>query len=157
MTDYSWADIREQLKHDIQVWYVKNEETNRKREKDKEKTIDWIIEMMKEGPVRGGMIGDKPGYAYTFGNLWGPLTKAMRMRYPMCQICGRKPTEEVHHIRPKCQCLKGARENPRNLICLCKECHDEVHRKIDEGIIKAIMESYDWHKVTNQKPMDDGV
>lgn len=62
------------------------------------------------------------------------------LRDPICRICGKRPTKEVHHIRPRF--LKGT-DHPRNLIGLCLECHDEVHRKIDNGIQTALMESLD--------------
>lgn len=43
-----------------------------------------------------------------------------------CQLCGRQQAElEVHHLNYFC--LKA--ENPfTDLICLCPECHEKVHR-----------------------------
>lgn len=45
---------------------------------------------------------------------------------------------EVHHIRPRY--LRG-KNHPRNLVCLCTKCHDEVHRRIESGICDAIARS----------------
>ena len=140
---YDWDEIREQLAHDIQVWYTKKEDVNRQREEDKEKTIEWIIGRMEKGPQLGGVRrGPMPDYTYTFGSLWEPVSKAVRMRYPVCQICGERLTVEVHHIRPRF--LRGAEEDPCNLIGLCVECHDEVHRRMDEGISKVIEDAISW-------------
>jgi len=44
-----------------------------------------------------------------------------------CQLCGRggnKIKLETHHITPV---SKGGSNNPRNLICLCQECHRLRH------------------------------
>ena len=74
----------------------------------------------------------------TFGSdVWNALEKAILIRDPMCRICGQRESREVHHIRPRH--LKG-KDHPRNLIGLCLECHDEVHRRIDRGI-QDVLES----------------
>lgn len=136
-TRYDWDEIREQLAHDIQVWYTKKEDVNRQREADKKRTIEWVIERMKKGPQPGGVRrGPVPDYTSTFGSLWEPVSKAVRMRYPVCQICGERQTVEIHHIRPRY--LKGTESDPCNLIGLCVECHDEVHRRMEKGIDDAV-------------------
>lgn len=152
-TGYDWDEIREQLAHDIEVWYTKKEDVNRQREEDKKRTIDWIIERMKKGPQPGGTRIEAPEFTYTFGSLWEPITKVMRMRYPTCQICKDRRTIEIHHIRPKF--LRGAKEDPCNLIALCVECHDEVHRRMDAGITKVIEEAVSWSPEKTVKMMDD--
>jgi len=43
--------------------------------------------------------------------------------YGTCQICGQR-AEQVHHILYKSY---GGNDNAQNLICLCNECHLEVH------------------------------
>ena len=133
----SWEEVREMLEREIQVYYVKNEETNRKRERDKEKYIQWIIDEMKGGIDLEHTLRSLPEFAWTFGDEWQYIQKAMRMRYPNCAMCGR-PTQEIHHIRPRF--LKG-QNIPSNLIPLCLECHDEVHRRLTANINKAIVDS----------------
>ena len=41
----------------------------------------------------------------------------------LCQICGKKATQ-LHHILYKSY---GGADISQNLICLCNECHLEVH------------------------------
>lgn len=135
-TIYDWNEIKEQLEHDIQVWYVKNPDINREREINKERTINWIIDRMKQGPEPTGTRIRMPDYTFTFGSLWEPIAKAMRMRYPVCAMCGERRTVEIHHIRPRY--LKGTECDPCNLIGLCVECHDEVHRRMEKGIDDAV-------------------
>lgn len=138
--------MRVQLDKAIEIYYTKNPETNRKREEDKVKTIEWIIDGIMKGPIKGGVQGQEnqcPDYAYTFGSthIWEGEKKCILIRDPICRVCGKKPSVEVHHIRPKH--LKGNPIHPGNLIGLCLECHDEVHRRIDKGIQKVIDESLD--------------
>lgn len=41
---------------------------------------------------------------------------------------------------------------PENLVCLCVDCHDEVHRRINEGIRKVLVDSLD---LANRPDMDN--
>jgi len=40
-----------------------------------------------------------------------------------CQLCGR-PASDVHHILFRSH---GGSDDPRNLICLCRDCHSLAH------------------------------
>lgn len=121
------------------AYHVKDEDTNRQRDANREKAIDWYLDELCKGPIIGGTLSTIPGDLDNYGSFaWEALEKAIRVRDPMCRICGARPTREVHHIRPKH--LKG-RDHPRNLIGLCLECHDEVHRKIEMGIQKVLEDS----------------
>ncbi|MBC2698830.1 MAG: HNH endonuclease [ANME-2 cluster archaeon] len=42
-----------------------------------------------------------------------------------CTMCGR-PAEEVHHKVPR---SKGGKNDSGNLVVLCRECHEMLHRK----------------------------
>lgn len=46
-----------------------------------------------------------------------------------CMRCGGYASE-VHHIRPR---QFGGGDHPRNMMPLCKDCHDEIHRRIDRA------------------------
>lgn len=49
----------------------------------------------------------------------------------LCVRCG-KPAEEVHHIvhlSPKNIGDVNVTMNPDNLICLCRDCHFEIHEE----------------------------
>lgn len=135
--------MRDVLNESLEVYYTKNLETNRKREEDKKKAIDWIISGILSGPTLSGVYGNdssNPDFTWTFGSdIWEAEKRCILIRDPICRICGLKPSIEVHHIRPKH--LKGNPQHPCNLIGLCMECHDEVHRRIDAGIKAAITES----------------
>lgn len=131
MTD--WQKVYEVLDRTIEVYEIKRdpEETKRRYEK-KRSSIGWFMNELKKGPIQGGTLADTNEDIWGFGGTeWDAVREAVRVIYEdKCAICG-KPAREVHHIRPKH--LKG-KNHPRNLILLCNDCHDEVHRKIDSGI-----------------------
>ncbi len=69
---------------------------------------------------------------------WRRLRDAVLMENPLCQMCGKELSVEVHHRRP----LADARDDdqmvewgfdPNNLQCLCERCHDIVHRTVKGG------------------------
>lgn len=128
------------LDRNLQVFYVKDAKVNKEREEAKIKTINWILEGILAGPNLSGVQGMAPEFTWNFGSfIWAAEQKCILLRDPVCRLCGKNPSVEVHHIRPKY--LKGNPEHPRNLIGLCTDCHDEVHRRIDAGIQTAIDKS----------------
>lgn len=137
MTD--WNVIYNLLDKNIVVSYTKTPEVNQQRDRQKEQTIQWLIRELKRGPVKGGTNHQLPEYTWMFGSyIWQAERKAVLLRDPICRICNQRKSAEVHHIRPRF--LKGS-DHPRNLIGLCLECHDEVHRRIDNGISQLLTES----------------
>lgn len=48
-----------------------------------------------------------------------------------CQICGSKKDISVHHIRPK---AFGGNDKEENLMPMCGDCHDEIHRRINRMV-----------------------
>ena len=70
---------------------------------------------------------------------WKRLRNYYIRRHPLCEECLSKgivkPAEEVHH---KLIILGGITEEERwerltnedNLMSLCKECHDKIHRRL---------------------------
>lgn len=66
-------------------------------------------------------------------NQWKQLSCEMRKKYPECQLCGKNKSTEVHHIFPFMHQFEDVREevflDKDNLICLCSDCHHQVHAK----------------------------
>lgn len=72
---------------------------------------------------------------------WKNLRNYYIRRHPLCEICLSKgivkPANEVHHLR---KFLDGKTDEERwqlltsedNLMSLCYECHDEIHRKMHQ-------------------------
>lgn len=59
-------------------------------------------------------------------------------RRDRCELCGDTWELQVHHIKHR---ASGGHDEPRNLICLCAECHTKVHvGEISKRRIKAIVQ-----------------
>ena len=126
------------LNETLEVYYTKNEDVNKNREYQKTRCVEYLTNEILKGPFEGGTMAEPNSICSLFGSsVWNALQKAILLRDNVCQICEMKPSKEVHHIRPRH--LKG-KDHPRNLIGLCLDCHDEVHRKIDNGI-QSVCES----------------
>ena len=66
-------------------------------------------------------------------SIWKSMSQDMRKKYPECQLCGKNKSTEVHHIFPFMHQFEDVREevflDKDNLICLCSDCHHQVHAK----------------------------
>lgn len=150
-----YDEIEQILNEKLQVYYTKKEDVNRERELKKQKTIKWLMSQYRLGPQPGGVMRsdrDLPDYCFWSTDLWEIHKAVIKIRDPMCRICMKNPTTEIHHIRPKH--LKGSYYHPRNLIGLCTECHDEVHRRIDQGINDLIESSLSIQIADCQRTLD---
>lgn len=136
-----WNEVRKVLDRGFEVYEVRDPKKNEERYREKAKAIDWVISELKKGPIEGGTKADTSNSVWFFGtDEWIAIRDAIRVIYEdKCAICG-KSAREVHHIRPK---HLGGKNHPRNLILLCDDCHDDVHRRIDNGIQNILNESLD--------------
>ena len=64
---------------------------------------------------------------------WKTMSQELRKEHEICQLCGKRKSEEVHHIFPFMHQFEDVREevflDKDNLICLCTDCHHQVHAK----------------------------
>ena len=64
---------------------------------------------------------------------WKSMSQELRKEHEVCQLCGKRKSEEVHHIFPFMHQFEDIREevffDKDNLICLCSDCHHQVHAK----------------------------
>lgn len=64
---------------------------------------------------------------------WKTMSQELRKEHPECQLCGKNKSTEVHHIFPFMHQFEDVREevflDKDNLICLCEDCHHQVHAK----------------------------
>lgn len=64
---------------------------------------------------------------------WKTMSQKLRKEHEICQLCGKRKSEEVHHIFPFMHQFEYIREevflDKDNLICLCSDCHHQVHAK----------------------------
>lgn len=66
-------------------------------------------------------------------NQWKTMSQELRKKYETCQLCNKQKSTEVHHIFPFMHQFEDVREevflDKDNLICLCSDCHHQVHAK----------------------------
>ena len=66
-------------------------------------------------------------------SVWKSMSQELRKEHEICQLCGKRKSEEVHHIFPFMHQFEDIREeiflDKDNLICLCSDCHHQVHAK----------------------------
>ena len=55
------------------------------------------------------------------------LSRLLRANHPFCQVCGIKPSTEVHHV-VKWTADESARLDPRLLMAVCRSCHEQVEK-----------------------------
>ncbi len=64
---------------------------------------------------------------------WKTMSQELRKEHEICQLCGKNKSAEVHHIFPFMHQFEDIREqvflDKDNLICLCSDCHHQVHAK----------------------------
>ena len=87
---------------------------------------DWTLEInkfafmrMEDGSVRG--IDFQNGRLKNYDSVKDYI---YAMQNGRCACCGR-PIEHFHHIVPR---SKGGSDVPENIIGLCKDCHDRIHK-----------------------------
>lgn len=66
-------------------------------------------------------------------SIWKSMSYELRKEHEICQLCGKNKSTEVHHIFPFMHQFEDVREevflDKDNLICLCSDCHHQVHAK----------------------------
>ena len=76
---------------------------------------------------------NKPEKDYYSKSVWKSISQEMRKQHEICQLCGKNKSAEVHHIFPFMHQFEDVREevflDKDNLICLCTDCHHQVHAK----------------------------
>ena len=70
---------------------------------------------------------------YYSTSIWKSISYDMRKKHEICQLCCKNKSTEVHHIFPFMHQFEDVREevflDKDNLICLCTDCHHQVHAK----------------------------
>lgn len=125
---------RECLEEALTVYEVRDPYINRRRRAEKERVIEWTVSEIRKGWLPEGSRRQLPEMTWRSGYWEGVRGAVMAYHGRRCAFCG-KEAAEVHHIRPRAY---GGTDQPRNLMPLCRECHEEVHRRLEKGLETAI-------------------
>ena len=131
----TWQDeARAAMDRALEVYITKDEAKNAQRARRKAEVIDWTVEQLERGWQPAGTTRDLPVMPWA-SDYWKGVREAVLIASGRrCAACGAVATE-VHHIRPRH--LRG-HDHPCNLLPLCVDCHDEIHRRLDNAIVEAI-------------------
>ena len=70
---------------------------------------------------------------------WGKLRLSYLQQHPLCELCLKEdkvvPSVDVHHITSFMSTTDHLKRrslayNPKNLMSLCKKCHQNIHNSI---------------------------
>lgn len=105
------------------------EKNAKKQQKNAKKTAKNAI-FLSKNESQQKYTGEKDFYSLT---IWKTMSQELRKEHEICQLCGKRKSEEVHHIFPFMHQFEDIREevffDKDNLICLCSDCHHQVHAK----------------------------
>ena len=125
--------IRKQLL-DLYLFQSENEVKTEKQRKIKSK-----LQLQKDVGKNAKKINffstqyDRSEKDYYSLSIWKSMSQELRKEHEICQLCQKNKSTEVHHIFPFMHQFEDIREevflDKDNLICLCSDCHHQVHAK----------------------------
>ena len=116
-------------KSNLQINVENNAKNEQKNSKKTQKNSDFLSKNSNEYDI----LEKKSEKDYYSTSVWKSISYDMRKKHPECQLCGKNKSTEVHHIFPFMHQFEDVREevflDKDNLICLCTDCHHQVHAK----------------------------
>ena len=113
--------------------FSENVEKNAKKQQKTDKKQQKNCEILSKNSNEYDILEKKTEKDYYSTSIWKSTSYDMRKKYPECQLCGKNKSTEVHHIFPFMHQFEDVREevflDKDNLICLCTDCHHQVHAK----------------------------
>ena len=117
------------VRRDISENIEKNAKNEQKNTKKQLKNSDFLSKNSNEYDK----LENKSEKDYYSTSVWKSTSYEMRKEHEICQLCGKNKSTEVHHIFPFMHQFEDVREevflDKDNLICLCTDCHHQVHAK----------------------------
>lgn len=148
--------VEKQIRKQLLDLYLFQSETNKKLEKQKKQNKTQKLQKNvkksaknqqknEEKQLKNSEILSKNSTQYNISveqeqakdyyslTKWKTMSQELRKEHEICQLCGKRKSEEVHHIFPFMHQFEDIREevflDKDNLICLCTDCHHQVHAK----------------------------
>lgn len=111
----------------------KNAKKQQKNAKKQQKNSEILSKNSNEIYNTGENEKNRSEKDYYSTSVWKSMSYEMRKKHPECQLCCKNKSTEVHHIFPFMHQFEDVREevflDKDNLICLCSDCHHQVHAK----------------------------
>ena len=116
-------------RRDISENIEKNAKNQQKTAKKQQKNSEILSKNSNEYDI----LEKKTEKDYYSSSVWKSMSYDMRKEHEICQLCCKNKSTEVHHIFPFMHQFEDVREeiflDKDNLICLCTDCHHQVHAK----------------------------
>ena len=110
-----------------------NAKKQQKNAKKQQKNSEILSKNSNEYDISEENSKNKSEKDYYSTSVWKSISYYMRKEHEICQLCGKNKSTEVHHIFPFMHQFEDVREevflDKDNLICLCTDCHHQVHAK----------------------------
>ena len=120
-------------KSDLQINVEKNAKKQAKNNKKQRKNSEILSKNSNEYDNIEKNEKNRSEKDYYSTSVWKSMSQEMRKEHEICQLCGKNKSTEVHHIFPFMHQFEDVREevflDKDNLICLCTDCHHQVHAK----------------------------
>lgn len=111
----------------------KNAKKQAKNTKKQQKNSEILSKNSNEQRYTGENSKNMSEKDYYSLSVWKSMSQELRKEHEICQLCGKNKSTEVHHIFPFMHQFEDVREevflDKDNLICLCSDCHHQVHAK----------------------------
>ena len=111
----------------------KNAKKQQKNDEKHQKNSDFLSKNSNEYSRAGENKKNMSEKDYYSLSVWKSISQRLRKEHEFCQLCGKNKSTEVHHIFPFMHQFEDVREevflDKDNLICLCSDCHHQVHAK----------------------------
>ena len=121
------------VRRDISENIEKNAKNEQKNTKKQLKNSDFLSKNSNEIYNTEENSKNKSEKDYYSTSVWKSMSYDMRKKHEICQLCGKNKSTEVHHIFPFMHQFEDVRDevflDKDNLICLCTDCHHQVHAK----------------------------
>ena len=129
--------LEKQRKTKERTLYSENVEKNAKKQQKtdekQQKNSKILSKNSNEYDISGENDKNRSEKDYYSTSVWKSISYQMRKEHEFCQLCGKNKSTEVHHIFPFMHQFEDVREevflDKDNLICLCSDCHHQVHAK----------------------------
>ena len=121
------------VRRDISENVEKNAKNEQKNAKKQRKNSEILSKNSNEYDTLEKNQKNRSEKDYYSTSVWKSISYDMRKKHEICQLCGKNKSTEVHHIFPFMHQFEDVREevflDKDNLICLCTDCHHQVHAK----------------------------
>ena len=146
-----------QLQKDVE----NNAKKQQKNAKKQQKNSEILSKNSNEYDTLEKNEKNKSENDYYSTSVWKSMSYQMRKEHEICQLCGKNKSTEVHHIFPFMHQFEDVREevflDKDNLICLCSDCHHQVHAKNYGNLgIPERMKIESLRKKISQKYLNQG-